>query len=499
MPNLKTLLRQTLLGTALPGLVAGEGNGSAGGGRTRLWSWQRPRLDHVSGLACDVPDATCGRLRVCERLEWHPLTVRYKQKSFTLRLEPDFLLRRFSATHGEIPTLTHGWLPTTLEAGSLLVFGYELNPGGQLGPMHRKALESDKLMPEPGAPPPPGRPVYVPSGKQLKLPASPLRILVFVEFALCAPRADFEPLGVATMSRIRPHLMLVSNQDLEGFDAALTVMRPETTDMQLAPAHGLHSDQSDGMGRRQSLSLFTDTNQFFLEKPFWSALFDYYKLHVASGSYRMVSPSLAERSIGGAVSVYPSHPYPIPRTVHKVERQGAFDNLHIAPTMIAPLRIRQQAQFRNLPLERITMAPVCVHDCLHLHWRWGRNYEGLAQRGWGRGGPHTAVGTPMIPPNQNLDLEVEESRGFTYRVAVHEKVPRGAPQYFMHHGMAYALALDSKLLGMAVGALARMSFPLSPEASQSWALFYFCLRYADDGLGSPQEALQIHDLTRAMS
>jgi len=87
-----------------------------------------------------------------------------------------------------------------------------------------------------------------------------------------------------------------------------------------------------------------------------------------------------------------------------------------------------------------------------------------------------------------------------YRVSVHEHVPRGTWQYVMHHGMAYALSVDDAFTRLLLGLVtsARI-FPAPIVAFRSWALFYFCLRYVWDGLGPPREAIQIDNLTAAMS
>ena len=55
----------------------------------------------------------------------------------------------------------------------------------------------------------------------------------------------------------------------------------------------------------------------------------------------------------------------------KLPRQGAFDNVHIAPQMEVSLSV---PVLGGLPSTAVSMAPICAHDCFHMHWRWSQHY-----------------------------------------------------------------------------------------------------------------------------
>ena len=105
--------------------------------------------------------------------------------------------------------------------------------------------------------------------------------------------------------------------------------------------------------------------------------------------------------------------------------QGEFDNVHIAPKMFVPASAIDWPDFGVAgppsmrrayeSVKEITMAPFCVHDCLHMHVRWGE-WIGTnvftsdpAFRGWvGDDLPNddNGSGLPLVPANQKITLKL---------------------------------------------------------------------------------------------
>ncbi|RKH01164.1 hypothetical protein D7X74_38030 [Corallococcus sp. CA047B] len=216
--------------------------------------------------------------------------------------------------------------------------------------------------------------------------------------------------------------------------------------------------------------------------PFWSAMFSRFKTKLQAGEgYRMASPDLK----GGPGFLKRVWSTPLGRYVtEQVElapRQGDFDNIHMAPPMRAPPSIRYLYPQKELRLDEIVMAPFCIHDCLHLHWRWlptGENETWMW--GWDETGPYAVAGVPHIPVNQHLRVEMESTHAFVYSVHADTAMPAGQWQYVLHEGLAYGLNANPQWLArlMQTGTALLERWP--PAAALSWAMFYWALRYRDD-------------------
>jgi len=142
-----------------------------------------------------------------------------------------------------------------------------------------------------------------------------------------------------------------------------------------------------------------------------------------------------------------------------VERQGVFDNVHVAPAMIY-----QGAE--------ASMAPLCHHDCLHMHWRWGEPFTDQPVTGWSGGKPYQKPGAPMIPENQILNVSVAGAR-VTYSPTA-TAAPAGQWQVFMHHGMGYITDLTWLGEGMRGIEASTLAWP-------SWEGFYYHNRFYETG------------------
>ena len=126
--------------------------------------------------------------------------------------------------------------------------------------------------------------------------------------------------------------------------------------------------------------------------PFWDQYFDYYLIDPPADQYRMASaplPGETPRVIGGAATVTRNHqtalgqiePESEIRDVEKQPGQGEFDSIHIAPKMrVSNFVINRNKNLSGL--DAISMAPFCVHDCFHMHWRWATWHRPKWNRGW---------------------------------------------------------------------------------------------------------------------
>jgi hypothetical protein len=221
----------------------------------------------------------------------------------------------------------------------------------------------------------------------------------------------------------------------------------------------------------------------------------------------------------------------------RVGRQGPFDNIHMAPRMTMNLgknptwatpilRLDGVDPWEHYGIdpaawgtEQVAMAPICAHDCFHMHWRWPDFATDQWTNGWSLNGPYTAPGAPMIPLNQELDFAMRSDHQFTYRCRAFD-VPANAQTVFCHHGGSYALTIGpeigltappaplSEQTAVATGraAVQETAAPLTAfadgegkflRARNSWAVFYWQLRYGIvmiDGKPVPRERVQIHNL-----
>ena len=122
-------------------------------------------------------------------------------------------------------------------------------------------------------------------------------------------------------------------------------------------------------------------------------------------------------------------------TVHKEDRQGAYDNVHLAPAMTYRVNAGATTHERTA-----YMAPICHHDCLHIHWRWGAWQDQDHVMGWQGGRPHRKAGAPLIPENQTLHVGVD-GHVMEYEPSV-ENVSQLDWQVFMDHGAGISVNLN---------------------------------------------------------
>jgi hypothetical protein len=182
--------------------------------------------------------------------------------------------------------------------------------------------------------------------------------------------------------------------------------------------------------------------------------------------------------------------------VRKRPRQGAFDNLHLAPRMKVAVPIDRaffkgiagghagEAKFTSLrdwKMDDVVMAPLCAHDCLHMHWRWSDNEnEEHATFGFKDGIPNKAPGAVMIPGNQAAFIVIHSPSSASY--LAHVVLPNPDEwQCIFHHGAGYGLSSGTQvMLGkIFMRALSGTSFFASttPVNPLDWALYYWTNRF----------------------
>ncbi|NUO47517.1 MAG: hypothetical protein HOV80_01530 [Polyangiaceae bacterium] len=355
------------------------------------------------------------------------------------------------------------------------------------------------------------------------------------------------------MARLYPSLFVKCHAPLNRVEAVLHLDRPSETAVLDGPGcHDAHGHPDPEMKPKIGSILCTDANAGMevmsgvvpvdYIQPYWSNLFAYYltegyeklgatllnvvrndrpkarekvdllRRHpvVTKGSNRVGDPTApaGEEEDGRA------------RLVIKAPRQGAFDNIHIAPRMRLPFekalveeigspnllipltgRVADAAKWK---MDDVVMAPFCAHDCFHLHWRWSDCASDPWACGWSSLGPYSVPGACMIPHNQTLDLRMRSDHQIAY-IAKATNVPANKGVTFCHHGTAYALMVGKQVEGARASVLIGHSPSLQFRddkkvwrATNSWAAFYWQLRYdlrARDFVYQPRERLDIYDLS----
>ena len=155
---------------------------------------------------------------------------------------------------------------------------------------------------------------------------------------------------------------------------------------------------------------------------------------------------------------------------------GAERNVPLATSTVAAAYFSARAKALS-----VTMAPFCFHDCMHMHFRWGADYNDIQNRGWKDDEtPSALAGAPLVPANQKVTLNLLSPVSFEY-IAEANGVRAGTWQIMLHHGLAYALNSKYRL------DIVRRAVNRGNGVSVSkgdWALMYWNLRWypAKDGI-----------------
>ena len=518
MADLKTILKATLLGAVsensqsamspLPASLIPPEPNTAFFSLDELkpiwhYSYVQGNYEQISELTCRVSSMGFMEMPVAKEITWGPVQVRHLGIDYPLPLKKTYLMQtNFLETgllHGNKSAL---WpLAARTDKSFEHVFGYEVPLTGGLRAIPAAVYNSDDFM----TPCAEGSAATAAAGELCTLTVVPLRIVVVVSFVCCKERADFEPGGVVGTGRIYPLVMVMANRPLDAMSAEVSLARPENTP---------HTEMNgDTMLPPLAASLFAERNDSVFPPNFWDWYFSHYLIDPPNTSYVLVDPALPARHISGAVRACGAHyfqtlPFPganseikLPskdNPFDKVAGQGAFDNLHIAPRMVAPAHILK-AHPGEHSLNQIAMAPICAHDCLHMHWRWSSSYGKQHNYGWDATGPYRVAGAPMVPTNQKVVLTMTSPRSFKYRAEVSTKIPPCQWQVVFHHGAAYALSLSfvGERLTDAQGGQLWLSNE-SQIGGTGWAMWYWRMRYRYDWAGV-QERITVTDHAKAQS
>jgi outer membrane protein OmpA-like peptidoglycan-associated protein/subtilisin family serine protease len=421
--------------------------------------------------------------------------------AITLPIRASYLLGSFDSSSGHIGAASHPhWrLESGHEHGTAIVFGYDISDPGRPRPLTR----AEDI------------------GRSWSGSGRATRVLVVCELVVCQSRADFEPLGVLDAGRIYPIAQILT--DAQGADLQMTVdlRRPDNSSMEhgwLNPRHipSLYTDRNFDQGALGDLSLaFTGSAA---PVPTWDDLFDYFDRNAARAAISAVAvnPALTgARSDSTNRSTWNrAHSRYDSTTVIKRPRQGEFDNVHIAPQMAASLPATTVSiptlppvPFPGFGPVGVSMAPICAHDCFHMHWRWGWGFRHPQNMGFGARGPNSEPGAPMVPLNQKIKIEIPAGHaGIRYEATAYQQ---HAAEWavIMHHGAAFALRVNIDPLRLIdrimpivspVGGIIvhQIRNWITAHPDTAWAWVYFFFQYWPQ-TSAPffRENVMIHNLT----
>ena len=434
---------------------------------------------------------------VLDNVTWEDPVVRHTVggSAVTLPLRAAYLLGSFHTPGGHIPAAAHPiWrLESVHDVGAAVVFGYDLaNPAA---PAPLRNLDDF------------ARDVSATADRTRRV-----RVLVVCELVLCRGRADFEPAGVLDAGRVYPIAEIITDGEAD-IQMTVSLRRPDTSSMDhgwLSPNHipSLYSDRNVGQGIVALVTHLVSGSSSPL--PTWSNMFDYFDRNASRAAIRAIAvdPSItgtrtnsSDREVVDRV-----HATYSATTVTKVPRQGEFDNVHIAPQMQVTLG-SIPLLFSGLGPLGVSMAPVCAHDCFHMHWRWGLGYTHIEQTGWGPRGPYTEPGAPMVAPNQKIEIETPSGHAGIRYSASASRQRGGDWAVVMPHGAAYALQLRvdpvralERVLDELPGPLAALRRPIvswvAAREERAWAWIYFFMQYTPT-LRAPHftEVVLLHSLS----
>lgn len=463
-----------------------------------------------------------------------------------LPLTAEYLVGRFSLIGGSVETNALWPIDWGIDSALVLLFAYELRfksatgrrtGACDLAPVAAVDYKHRSFMPTPGVEglgaaenkafrrAVEGVMSASGSGATTEVQLSNPRALVLLSFAGCEPRADFEPGEIVTMTRMHPHALVLTTIPMHQTAATVTVRRPARSSMYEPPK----SDDVESHTEKIKSLLVADTNeargtQWFTfglapPLPYWYNMFDYYRVlgdsnavNAARGqAYPVVRRSKGARTIKGAARWQGSVLGMDSEggvDVSKVARQGAYDNLHMSPRMVAPEALMAKYPALRDQLKEVAQAPFCDCDCVHIHWRWGALATKRSNQGWGTQGPHTAAGAPMVPPNQSVKLYMDADNQFTYE-AVAKPAAAMQWQVFFHHGTALALRIGETWGQWVMTVMAstgvntsdareeslEMPWSVRDAATQFMSVFYYRMRYhTKQGGQEAVERLTVLDL-----
>ncbi len=416
------------------------------------------------------------RMPVLRSARWHDVTLTLATGvTARLPLTADFLLGSFSSAKGSIAGHSLWRLPATLDVGTCAVFAFDLRDPSAPGKVEAPAQFGG------------------PGGAGASRP--PWAIVV-CELVCNRALGDFETTTLLDFARIYPLIEVLSSDATTTIEGAVELIRPTKSPMSHGWANGGEHLVGFYADRNESLGMGAALLDFFLGRPnptfpSWDVLFEYVDRNGAATSQTltMVDPTkTGTRTSGTARKVLDrkTGTY-LATTASKEPRQGEFDNIHLSPPMLAgPLATPAIGALPSqalIPATPVSMAPACVHDCFHVHWRWSRQFTRQPQLGWGPAGPYSLAGAPMVHPNQTVRLATTKGvPGFDYRASA-ARHPANDWMVVMHHGAGYAVSMTAdptaplesamKSLGLPAVATTAIRTSMSTGTDAIWAWIYF--------------------------
>jgi hypothetical protein len=468
-----------------------------------IWHMTIPNgaFDRITNLTCAVHDGHHPST-VCESVSWSSFVVKIAEGEIELPLSEMYRVQTRTLVGGERRSNHPTW-PLFAQNDIALehVFAYDVEPGRKCQPIPDSMIMSDRFMARSVVEKVEGR-IGDPS---IDVPVTGMRIVTVVGVACNKARADFDPGNLLLSARLYPTAMFLSSLPVTEAKATIRLARPPEQpahgkDMSPYLRSGIFSDNNNPTTPRNNavtrfLESLAETTRspaamltsFFVSRlareapelpipPHWDNIFAYYQADIREGEYVVIRPRLEECSRANQNTIHPALKK-WASSLHKVAGQGAYDNVHIAPTMfldpapdITPEKYNDEMRDK---FHDIVMAPFCIHDCLHIHWRWSLSNRTKQNLGWSaKGVPYSQEGAPMVHPNQTVRIKIKDT-ALDYMVNVME--PRsGEWQILMHHGCGYAMGLSK---GWIDWTLRNGLKQIDLSDTRFWAVVYWFLRY----------------------
>lgn len=337
----------------------------------------------------------------------------------------------------------------------------------------------------------------------------PTRVIVAIAVTFCKERDDyvmghFDPATyVVGMARLYPQVLTLSSRTLELVESAVRLTRPTHTTIVGGHVCGCGEMLTDiGMGFWNDVNAGNELNSSLASYfPYWENIFNYYLADPDQDAAFLNRRTRFVHAYGGGPTVIEgcvyrwSFPESEPKErfgrIERMSRQGAFDNVHLAPRM----RVRQDFDYAvvintrmgepvRVPfdrsawkMDRVVMAPFCAHDCFHMHTRWGDAVGAERHtKGFTGAGPYRGAAAPMVPINHGVSIVALGPNAFIWA----EESTNVRPDEWdigCYPGSGYACFVGGNI-ELARSMMQRQaSQQLMPPPETSWALFYWHLRY----------------------
>ncbi len=486
---------------------------------------------------------------VCKRLDFQDLLVTYTDgRGETLPLMPEFVVGTWHVAGGRIDEDETDWwrLRANTDQSLLVAFVFEERDGGVF-PMSRDEVDAlgEAFMPGPDVP------HYLEflctTNASARICIGNTRHIALVSLTTCRERPDFVGGDFMGFARFYPHVMFMSTNDLATAEVRIRFERPAK-----AMTHGDAEMEdtikalvvSDANHNHTATAFIPGLAEFPV--PVTDNIFDYYVTDPDQvfGKDKKEKParldSAERKALGDDAKHHEDHlaqedgevtladaRFKGARTlkscvardggdwenIQKEPRQGQFDNVHLAPRMklsfveVSGVGTVDHA-VNHVNLTDITMVFVCLHDCLHMHVRWGLFATNKSACGFANGRPYSKPGAPTVPENQTVFASFPNGHTLNYRAHA-ESVPSRRWQVFCHHGAAYPIEIWPTIKGHRTVSLMRTAvlgvdllnrdisriFPQMPD--KSWAAFYWRCRYTGKA-GKPAVERLRSKLTRCL-